>query len=117
MDRSVSSKPDHSTAMRFTGSAAFQLLLSAKTRDHTKSASAPPARSVVSKTPILRQPQDGRRTEGESKTHSATHAYPGNRSALSKTESKPPGTRSPNLSVPVARRGDPPTQPRVEHRY
>ena len=53
MDRSVSSKPDHSTAMRFTGSAAFELLLSATTGEHTKSASAPPARSVVFETPVF----------------------------------------------------------------
>jgi putative transposase len=34
-----------------------------------------------------------------------------------KPQSKPPGAWSPSLSVLVARRGNPPTQPRLEHRY
>src|ERR1019366_2514861 len=115
MDRSCPSKPDRSTAMRFTGSAAFELLLSAKTGDHTKSMSAPPARSVVSETPVLRQPQDGRRTEGESQAHPTSDAHPGHRSPLSKTESKPSSTGSSGLSVPVARCGNSPAQSCLEY--
>src|SRR4051794_13813489 len=62
MDRSCASEPEHSTAMRTAGSAAFELLLSAATGERSKSASAPPTRSVVFEAPLLRQPQNGCRT-------------------------------------------------------
>src|SRR3954454_15102384 len=117
MDRSCASEPDHSTAMRTAGSAAFELLLSAPAGERRKSAFAPPAGPVVSQTPVLRQPQNGHRTGSEPQAHPASDAYPGHRSPLSKTEFKPPGTWSPNLSLPATWRGNPSAQSRLEHRY
>src|SRR6266566_182462 len=117
MDRSCASRPDHSTAMRTAGSAAFELLLSAAAGEHRKSASAPQAGPVVSEPSVLRQPQNGCRAGSEPQAHPASNAYHGHRSPLSKTEFKPPGAGSPGLSVLVARRGNPPTQPCLEHRY
>src|SRR3954447_1709377 len=67
MDRSCASEPDHSTAMRTAGSAAFELLLSAAAGERSKSGSAPPTRSVVFEAPLLRQPQDGCRAGSEPK--------------------------------------------------
>src|SRR5437763_6145385 len=74
MDRSCASEPEHSTAMRTAGSAAFELLLSAAAGERSKSASAPPARSVVFEAPLLRQPQNGCRAGSEPKAHPAHDA-------------------------------------------
>src|SRR5260370_35936756 len=90
MDRSCASRPDHSTAMRNAGSAAFELLLSAAAGEHRKSASAPQAGPVVSETSVLRQPQNGCRAGSEPQARPASNAYHGHRSPLSKTEFKPP---------------------------
>src|SRR5947199_144545 len=117
MDRSCTSEPNHSTAMRTVGSAALELLLSAAAGERRKPASASSAGPVVSEAPVLRQPQNGCRAGSKPQENPAPDAYPGYRSPLSKTESKPAGAWSPNLSVLVARRGNPPTQPRLEHRY
>src|SRR5881275_1523327 len=117
MDRSCASEPEHSTAMRTAGSAAFELLLSAAAGERSKSASAPPARSVVFEAPLLRQPQNGCRAGSEPQAHPAPDAYPGHRSPLSQTKFKSPGAGASSLSVPAAWRGNPPTQPRLEHRY
>src|SRR5437763_8314865 len=117
MDRSCASEPEHSTAMRTAGSAAFELLLSAAAGECSKSASAPPARSVVFEAPLLRQPQNGCRAGSEPQAHPAPDAYPGHRSPLSQTKFKSPGAGASSLSVPAAWRGNPPAQPRLEHRY
>src|SRR5438067_13081031 len=117
MDRSCTSEPNHSTAMRTVGSAALELLLSAAAGERRKPASASSAGPVVSEAPVLRQPQNGFRAGSKPQENPAPDVYPGYRSPLSKTESKPAGAWSPNLSVLVARRGNPPTQPRLEHRY
>src|SRR3954453_2968212 len=117
MDRSCTPEPNHSTAMRTVGSAALELLLSAAAGERRKSASAPPAGPVVSEAPVLWQPQNGCRAGSKPQENPTPDAYPGHRSPLSKTESKPAGAWSPSLSVLVARRGNPPTQPRLEHRY
>src|ERR1700761_2411112 len=117
MDRSCTSAPDHPAAMRTAGSAAIDILLSATTGECGKPASASQARSVVLETPVLRKPQNGRRTASEPQAHSTSHAHPGHRSPLSKTEPKPSGSRPPGLSILVAWRGNPPAQPRLEHRY
>src|SRR5947209_8643466 len=117
MDRSCASEPEHSTAMRTAGSAAFELLLSAAAGERSKSGSAPPTRSVVFEAPLLRQPQNGCRTGSEPQAHPAPDAYPGHRSPLSQTKFKSPGAGASSLSVPAARRGNPPAQPRLEHRY
>src|SRR3954454_24602148 len=117
MDRSCASEPEHSTAMRTAGSAAFELLLSAAAGERSKSGSAPPTRSVVFEAPLLRQPQNGCRTGSEPQAHPAPDAYPGHRSPLSQTKFKSPGAGASSLSVPAAWRGNPPAQPRLEHRY
>src|SRR5229473_4873785 len=117
MDRSRSSTPQHSTAVRTAGSAALNLLPPAAAGERGESASAPPARPVVHEAPVLRQPQDGRRAGGEPQTHPAPDAHSGHRSPLPQTQLEPPGAGSPDLPVPAARCGNPPAQPRLEHRY
>src|ERR1700688_2590099 len=117
MDRSRSSTPQHPTAMRTAGSAALNLLPPAAGGERGESASAPPTRPVVPEAPVLRQPQDGRRAGSEPQTHPAPDAHSGHRSPLPQTELEPPGAGSPDLPVPAARCGNPPAQPRLEHRY
>src|ERR1700694_4427214 len=117
MDRSPSSASQRPTAMRTAGSAALDLLLSAAAGERGEPASAPPARPVVLETPVLRQPQNGRRTGSEPQAHPAADAHSGHRSPLPQTELEPPGTGSPDLPVPAARHGNSPAQPRLEHRY
>src|SRR5260370_1290333 len=90
MDLTRASEPHHSTTVRTAGSAALELLLSAAPGKRGNSASAAPARPVVSKAPVLRQPQNGCRTGSEPQAHPASDAYSGHRSPLSKTEFKPP---------------------------
>src|SRR5271166_2359480 len=117
MDRSQSSASQHSTAVRTVGSAALELLLPAAAGERREPATAPQARPAVHEVPVLRQPKNGFRAEGESQTHPAADAPSGDRSPLSQTELEPPAIRSPDLPVPAARRGDPPAQPRLEYRY
>src|SRR5712671_3621381 len=117
MDRSRSSTPEHSTAVRTAGSAALDLLPSAAAGERGESAPAPPARPVVLEAPVLRQPQDGRRTGSEPQTHPAPDAHSGHRSPLPQTQLEPPGGGSPDLPVPAARRGNPRAKPRLEYRY
>src|ERR1700674_886421 len=117
MDRSQSSTPQYPTAMRTAGSAALNLLPPAAAGERGESAPPPPARPVVLEAPVLRQPQDGRRAGGEPQTHPAPDAHSGHRSPLPQTQLEPPGTGSPDLPVPAARCGNPPAQPRLEHRY
>src|ERR1700716_3665584 len=117
MDRSHSPAPQHSAAVRTAGGTALDLLLPAAARERGESASAPPTRPVVPEAPVLRQPQNGRRTGSEPQAHPAADAHSGHRSPLPQTELEPPGAGSPNLPVPAARRGNPPAQPRLEHRY
>src|ERR1700687_425996 len=117
MDRSRSSTPQHSTAVRTAGSAAFDLLPPAAAGERGESTPAPPTRPVVLEAPVLRQPQDGRRAGSEPQTHPAPDAHSGHRSPLPQTQLEPPGARSPDLPVPAARCGNPPAQPRLEHRY
>src|SRR5438270_5479260 len=83
MDRCRPSAPPHSTAVRTAGSAALDLLLPAATRERRESASAPPARPTLYEAPVLRQPQNGRRTGREPQTHPAPDAHTGHRSPLS----------------------------------
>src|SRR5712692_2929602 len=117
MDRSATSAPQHSAAVRTAGSAALDLLLPAAAGERREPAPAPPARPTVHEAPVLRQPQDGRRAGGEPQAHPATHAHTGHRSPLSQAELEPPRAGSPDLPVPTARRRDRKTQPRLEHRY
>src|ERR1700681_3332984 len=108
MDRSPSSAPQYPTAMRIAGSAALDLLLSAAAGERGEPASDAPARRVVHEAPVLRQPQNGRRTGSEPQAHPAADAHSGHRSPLSQTELEPPGTGSPDLPVPAARHGNSP---------
>src|ERR1700675_2945900 len=117
MDRFPTSAPQHPTAMRTAGSAALNLLPPAVAGERGASASAPPARPVVPEAPVLRQPQDGRGVGSEPQTHPAPDAHSGHRSPLPQTELEPPGAGSPDLPLPAARCGNPPAQPRLEHRY
>src|SRR5258708_5133588 len=117
MDRSPSSAPQHPTAMRTAGSATLDLLLSAAAGERGEPASAPPARPTLHEAPVLRQPQNGRRTGSEPQAHPAVDAHSGHRSPLSQTQLEPPGAGSPDLPVPAARRRDRAPQPRLEHRY
>jgi len=102
MDRSCASEPDHSTAMRTAGSAAFELLLSAAAGERSQSGSAPPARSVVCEAPLFRQPQNGCRAGSEPQAHPAPDAYPRHRSPLSQTKFQSPDAGASSLSVPAA---------------
>src|SRR5260370_39447786 len=106
MDRSHSSTPQHSTAVRTAGSAALDLLLPAAAGERGEPASAPPTRPVVSEVPVLRQPQNGVRTGGESQTHPTADAHSGYRSPVSQTELEAPGTGSRSISVPATRHRD-----------
>src|ERR1700733_11555179 len=117
MDRSQSSTPQHSTAVRTAGSAALDLLLPAAAGKRGEPASSPPTRPTVSEVPLLRQPQNGTRTGGEPQTHPTADAHSGHRGPVSQTELEPPGAGSRSVSVPAARRRDRTAQPRLEHRY
>src|SRR5271169_6464235 len=102
MDRPRPSAPQHSTAVRAAGSAALDLLLPATAGEQGEPASAPPARPAVLKMPVFREPQNGRRTGGESQTYPTTDAHSGHRSPVSQTELEPPGAGSRSVSVPAA---------------
>src|ERR1700686_3776757 len=117
MDRSRSSAPQHSTAVRTAGRAAFDLLLSAAAGKRGEPASDAPARPVVHEAPVFRQPENGRRTRDQSQTRATADADSGHRSALSQTQLEPSGTGSRNLSVPAARCRHRKTKSRLEHRY
>src|ERR1017187_1562225 len=117
MDRSHPCAAHRATAVRTVGSAALDLLLSAAAGEHGEPASAPPARPTLHEAPVLQEPQDGRRVGDQSQTRATADAHSGHRSPLSQTELEPPGTGSPDLPVSAARRGNPPAQPRLEHRY
>src|SRR5579872_7553926 len=115
MDRSRSSAPQHPTAVRASGGATLDLVLSATTGERRESASAPPTRPAIPEAPVLRQPQNGGRAQGEPQARPATDAHLGYRSPLSQTELEPSGTGSRTIPVPAARRRDRETQPRLEH--
>src|SRR5450631_3668288 len=117
MDRSLSSEPNHPTAVRTAGSAAFELLLSAEAGERENTTPAPQAGPTLPEAPVLRQPQNGRRTESKSQAHPTPDAYPGHRSPLSKTEFEPPRCESPSLSLSAARHRYRTAQPSLEHRY
>src|SRR5580658_3575531 len=117
MDRSRSPAPQHSTAVRTAGSAALDVLLPAAARERREPATAPPPGPTVSEASIFRKPQTGRRAGDEPQAHSTADAHPGHRSPLSQTEFEPSCARPPDLPVPAARHGNPPAQPRLEHRY
>src|SRR5450432_2161908 len=117
MDRSRIFAAQHSAAVRTAGSAALHLLLSAAAGDRGEPAPDAPVRRVVPEMPVLREPQDGLRAAHQSQTRATADADSGHRSPLSQTELEPPGTGSQDLPVSAARRGNPPAQPRLEHRY
>src|SRR5579859_1692275 len=99
MDRSRSSPAHPSTAVRTAGSAALDLLLPAAAGERGEPAADAPARRAVPEAPVLRQPEDGRRTGHQSQTHPTSDAYSGHRSPLLQTQLEPPGTGS--RGVPV----------------
>src|SRR5579864_2042046 len=117
MDRSYSSTPQHSTAVRTAGSAPLDLLLPAAAGKRREPVSTSPARPAVSEVALLREPQNGIRTGGEPQTHPTADAHSGYRSSVSQTELEPPGAGSRSVSVPAARHRDRTAQSRLEHRY
>src|ERR1700682_984855 len=117
MDRSTTSAAHCATAVRTAGSAALDLLLPAAAGDRGEPAPDAPARRAVPEMPVLREPQDGRRTGDQSQTRPTADAHSGHRSPLPQTELEPSGARSPDLPVPAARPRHRTPKPRLEHRY
>src|ERR1700682_1001895 len=117
MDRSTTSAAHCATAVRTAGSAALDLLLPAAAGDRGEPAPDAPARRAVPEMPVLREPQDGRRTGDQSQTRPTADAHSGHRSPLPQTELEPSGARSPDLPVPATRHRHRTPQPRLEHRY
>src|ERR1700694_1003233 len=117
MDRSPSSAPQHSTAVRTAGSASFDLLLPAAAGERGELAPVARARRVVPEVAVLWQPQDGRPVRRGPPSRSAADAHFGNRGALPQTAPEPAGSRPSDLPVSVARRSDRASQPRLEYRY
>src|ERR1700736_5894802 len=99
MDRSTTSTPDRSAAVRAARRAAFDLLLSAAAGECGESAPAPATRRVVPGLPVLRQPPDGGSAGSQPQAHPATHADSGNRSPLSETQVEPSRERPRGLPV------------------
>src|ERR1700674_1841978 len=117
MDRSPSSVPQHSTAVRTAGSAALDLLLPAAAGERAELAGVAGARRVVPEVAVFRQPQNGHRVRRGPSSRPAADAHFGNRSSLFQAAPEPPGSRPSDLPVSVARRSDRAAQPRLEHRY
>ena len=117
MDRSTTSAPECSAAVRTARRASLDLLSPAAAGERGEPASAPAARRAVLGLPVFRQPSHGRHAGGQPQTHPAADAHSGHRSALPETELEPPGSRSRDLPVPAARRLHRAAQPSLEHRY
>src|SRR5579863_4607194 len=117
MDRSTTSAPECSAAMRTARRASLDLLSPATAGEHGEPASAPAPRRTLLGLSVFRQPSHGRHAEGQPQTHPAADAYSGHRSALPETEPEPPGLRSPDLPVPATRRLHRTAQPGLEYRY
>src|SRR5580692_9711795 len=117
MDRSRPSAAHRATAVRTAGSAALDLLPPAEAGERGDLAAVARARRTVSEVTVLRQPQDGRRVRRGPPSRPAANAHSGNRSSLSQAAPESPGSRPPDLSVPVARRGDRAPQPGLVDRY
>src|SRR5690242_10917433 len=106
MDRSTTSAPECSAAVRTARRASFDLLSPAAAEECGEPESAAAARRAVHGLPILRQPPHGRHARGEPQTHPAADADSGYRSALPETELEPSGSRSRDLPIPATRRLD-----------
>jgi hypothetical protein len=117
MDRSTTSAPECSAAVRTARRASLDLLSPAAAGERGEPASAEAARRAVLGLPIFRQPSHGHHAGGQPQTHPAADAYSGHRSALPETEPEPPGSGSRNLPVPTARRVHRTAQSSLEHRY
>src|SRR5580704_7935780 len=117
MDRSRPSAAHRATAVRTAGSAALDLLPPAEAGERGDLAAAARARRTVSEVTVLRQPQDGRRVRRGPPSGAAADADFGNRGSLSQAAPESPGAGSPDLPIPVARRGDRAAQPGLVDRY
>src|ERR1700685_3275886 len=113
MDRSTTSAAHRPTAVRTAGSAALDLLFPAAAGKRREPAPDAKARPVVHEGPVLREPEDGRRTGDQSQTRATADAHSGHRSPLRETELEPPGAGSPDLPVPAAWRQDRETKSRL----
>src|SRR5437879_12935893 len=101
MDRSPTSTPECSTAVRTARRTSFDLLSPAAAGKRGEPASASAARRAVHELPVLRQPSHGRHAGGQPQTHPAADAHSGYRSSLSETQLESSGTGSPDLPVLV----------------
>src|SRR5579863_3242075 len=117
MERSATSAPQYSTAVRTAGSAALDLLLSAAAGERGEPAPDAPARRAVHEAPVLRQPQDGCRVGDQSQTRATVDAHSGHRSSLPQTQLEPTGAGSRSVPVPAAWRRHRKAKSRLEHRY
>src|SRR6185437_5406321 len=117
MDRSTTSAPECSAAVRTARRAALDLLPPAAAGERGELAAAPETRRVVPGLPVFRQPPHGGHAKSQPQAHPAADAYSGYRSALSETELEPSGSRPRDLPVPAARRLHRTAQPGLEYRY
>src|SRR5450631_301668 len=117
MDRPGPRSPDRHAAVRTDRFAAFDLLLPAVAGERGEPASAPAARRTVHGVALLWQPPDGRHAGGESRAGTAADGHSRYRGVVSQAETEPPGARSPDLPLPVARCADHSPQSGLEHRY
>src|SRR5512146_2308543 len=117
MDRSTTSAPECSAAVRTAWRTSLDLLSPATAGERGEPASAPAPRRAVLGLPVFRQPSHGRHAGGQPQTHPAADAHSGHRSALPETELELPNSRSRDLSVPAARHLHRTAQPSLEHRY
>src|SRR5256885_10484022 len=92
MDRSATSAAHRATAVRTAGSAALDLLLSAAAGERGEPAADAPARRAVPEMPVLRQPEDGRRTGHQSQKRPTADAHYGYRISLLQNLLDQPGT-------------------------
>src|SRR5437867_1698715 len=117
MDRSTTSAPECSAAVRTARRASLDLLSPAAAGERGEHASAPAPRRAVLGLPVFRQPAYGSHAGSQPQTRSAADAHPGHRSALPETELEPPGAGSRDLPVPATRHLHRTAQPGLEHRY
>ena len=117
MDRSTTSAPERSAAVRTARRAALDLLLPAAAGERGEPASAPAARRAVPGLPVLRQPRMAVTLEVNRKRIQRLMRILGIEALYPETELEPPGAGSRDLPVPAARRLDRAAQPGLEHRY
>ena len=117
MDRPLPPQTEHPTAVPTVGPVSLNLLLGSSPRERREPLAAAPDRRTLPGSPVLRQSQDGRRTQDQSQKRSTTDAPDGHRGSLRQTEPEPSGSWPSYLNLPSARAADRAGSPSVEHRY